>query len=177
MDEPASEYARLESFYVEMDRILSRPESVLTKVIASVSGWSAADHAYHLSVINAKTWRGVDRILAQHPPAEPGGVPNRVGRLFFKAGRMKRGTVKAPDFVTPSADLSMADVRLWADRSETSFREMKAKLISLPEDSYRIPHQLLGPLNAREWLTFVRIHSLHHLAIIHDILGAHQKTS
>jgi len=177
MDDPAVEYARIGDFYVEMDLVLSRPEPVLMGVIASVSGWSIADHAYHVSLINAKTWRGIERILAQESPSEPGGEPNRVGQHFFKTGRLKRGTVTAPDFVTPPADLSMADVRLWAERSEAAFHGMSEVVPLLPEDSYRIPHQLLGPLNAREWLTFVRIHSLHHLAIIHDILGAHQTTS
>ena len=36
----------------------------------------------------------------------------------------------------------------------------------------KIPHQLLGPLDAPEWLRFARVHTEHHLAIVDELLSA-----
>ncbi|WP_243665334.1 DUF1569 domain-containing protein, partial [Rhodothermus marinus] len=36
----------------------------------------------------------------------------------------------------------------------------------------RAPHPFLGWLNATEWLQVARIHTMHHLHIIDELLGA-----
>ena len=53
-------------------------------------------------------------------------------------------------------------------------REIEAlDAASIVAGAQRIPHQLLGPLDAPQWLRFAVVHTRHHLEIALEILGAH----
>ncbi len=43
---------------------------------------------------------------------------------------------------------------------------------SITTTELKIPHQLLGPLDAREWLRFGVVHTRHHLSIALEILAS-----
>ena len=169
---PEEEYRKIGHFYADVDRILRLPDDELTSIRSGVSGWAVAQHIYHVSKANTIVWKSMGRILAKRSPAAPEGEPNRIGRLVFEYGEMKRGVGKAPGEFQPPAELDLDGVRRWAKKSAGGFLAFSDIAPSFPEDTYRIRHFLLGMLNAREWLSFVRIHSLHHLVIINDILGA-----
>lgn len=176
MNKPVAEtdYQEIARFYSEMETILKLSDERLTAINPEKSGWSAAQQIYHVSWANAATWKGIGRILEQKDPAVPEGEPNRIGQILFRVGRMRRGAFDAPDFARPPAEMSVEEARLWARRSQEAFERMSDAARDLPEESYRIPHFALGHLDARQWLAFIRIHSLHHLTIIHDILGTDQ---
>ena len=53
--------------------------------------------------------------------------------------------------------------RIWATLAERA-----GDLRSVPG---RLPHPLLGPFRAAQWMRFARLHTAHHLAIIKDIDG------
>jgi hypothetical protein len=36
----------------------------------------------------------------------------------------------------------------------------------------KIPHQLLGPLDAPQWARFAAVHTRHHLVIVREVLEA-----
>jgi len=169
---PGEEYRRIGHYYAEVDRILQLPAARLTTIVQDVSGWAVSQHIYHVSKANVIVWKGMGQIVGKRPPAVPDGGPNRIGRLVFEYGEMKRGVGRAPDDFRPSEDPDLDAAGRWAQKSAEGFRALSEVAPSLPENTYRIPHFFLGLLNAREWLSFVRIHSLHHLVIINDILGA-----
>ena len=56
------------------------------------------------------------------------------------------------------------------------YAQTEALLSEIPEASGRIQHVYLGMLNAAEWLRIIRVHSEHHLAIIHEIIGQEEAT-
>ncbi|NOT32340.1 MAG: hypothetical protein HOP15_17980 [Planctomycetes bacterium] len=43
--------------------------------------------------------------------------------------------------------------------------------LDLAPSELKIPHQLLGPLDAPQWARFGVVHTQHHLAIVREILG------
>ena len=82
-----------------------------------------------------------------------------------------RGAGKAPDAVVPPDEVSRDDLRKSWSRSRAKHAETEAFLPQIPGTTGRIPHHFLGMLNAAEWLRLAQLHSVHHLAIIRDIVG------
>jgi hypothetical protein len=44
----------------------------------------------------------------------------------------------------------------------------QARIVS---SGLKIPHQVLGPLDAPQWLRFAAVHTRHHLGIAYEVLA------
>ena len=81
-------------------------------------------------------------------------------------GKIPRGQVKAPDAVNPSFTISEKDLRDELDKAKLSLTTWQ----NLQKNNYYDHHVLLH-LNKRKIRRFLKVHTRHHLRIVHDILG------
>ena len=87
--------------------------------------------------------------------------------LIFLKGSFPRGRGKAPKRVTPKDIITTAEIQ----QQLTEAKELVAKLNSLPEKS-NFEHPLFGMLKRDKSITFIGMHTQHHINIINDILKA-----
>ena len=83
--------------------------------------------------------------------------------IFFILRKIPRNKIQAPEFVVP------------ADYSEKEIKRLYSKTITLIEQVERITdgylsHPFLGPIKLKRVPLFLRIHTVHHLQIIREII-------
>lgn len=135
-------------------------------------GWSAAQHLYHAALATDLALRNVRSLLEDRGPlirhdAEPSVLlPELLARGSFPPGTV------SPRAVTPPATVKEEFLR----RELLAASEMAASLFTLlpplPEARGRIQHQILGFLDASQWMGFARLHAAHHLALAEKALAA-----
>ena len=164
------EYRQLGHFFDDVESMLEWPDAVLFQINEEVSAWSPAQQLYHILRANGMMLKGIQLICHGHRMADNEGEPNDAGRHLLVHGFI-RGKAKAPDAVVPPETVSREDLRDSLARSRRKHAETEAFLPQIPEATGRLPHHILGMLNASEWLRLARLHSEHHHAIIRDIVG------
>jgi hypothetical protein len=87
-------------------------------------------------------------------------------RVFvFYTGKIPRGKAKAPEAVQPQGNVTK-DTLVWlVEEARKAVKELE----QLPRKA-NFQHPVFGNLNKKQGTKFVRIHTQHHLDIIHDIL-------
>jgi hypothetical protein len=167
----ASPHSELMAVHRELEAILDWPDEEFFRLLPKVSGWAPVSHVHHVALVNRNVALALTMIESERG-VEPPGESGRMVKVVLEREKIPRGQVKAPEMVAPpdqpdrkaaSAALSQAGKRLEA---------LAAKLESLAEKTGRVPHPILGPMSAEEWLRFARVHSRHHLDIISDIRRA-----
>lgn len=164
------EYDYLRTFYDETAALLDRPDDVLFEANAAVSGWSPAQHLYHVWIANGKSLAAALYIAKGRGEAD--GSPNEVGQAVLIQASMPRNKMEAPDAVRPPGDVDRDGLAETLRRSRGKFEDVGAHLDALLAADGRLPHPRLGVLDGPQWLRFVRIHAQHHHAIIRDILSS-----
>ena len=87
--------------------------------------------------------------------------------VIFLKGSIPRGRGKAPKRVTPKEIITTAEIQ----QQLTEAKELVANLNNLPEKS-NFEHPLFGMLKRDKSITFIGMHTQHHINIINDILKA-----
>lgn len=90
---------------------------------------------------------------------------NKWRLLYFALGRFPRGKVKAPKFVRPPEIITIEDLK-----SQILLAYENVESISTANDNAHFKHFIFGVLNKRQTITFLKLHTNHHLKIIRDIL-------
>ncbi|GIV60527.1 MAG: hypothetical protein KatS3mg043_1616 [Rhodothermaceae bacterium] len=162
------EYRRLGTLYEAFDAVLAWPDAQLFLRREDVSAWSVAQHLYHILLANSRMLKAIEAIVAGHPSVQA-GEPNRAGWYVLRREDMMRGRGQAPADVHPPAAPTRTDLATTRDRSRHKYEAAAALLPDLPGRPGGLPHPFLGTLSAAQWLRLARIHSAHHLAIIHDV--------
>ena len=83
----------------------------------------------------------------------------------FNSKTLPRGKVTAPESVTPKGDITINTLQTHYDEALATVE----KLSALAENKH-FSHPILGTMNRDETITFLTIHTEHHLKIIRDIL-------
>jgi hypothetical protein len=127
----------------------------------SVSAWSVGMHIEHAALAIVRV---LDALAKSEPPAPPSrfSIPRFVVML---TGIIPRGRAKAPESTAPAESASLESLEaliLVADRRLLSAQELNS-------ESW-MKHPVFGPLKRDAALRFIRIHTRHHLRIIHSIL-------
>lgn len=165
-----NEYDELRSFYGEAEALLRQSGDPLFEVQPAVSGWSPAQHLYHLSVANGKSLKAALVLANGKAPSEK-GTPNEFGQRVLREGRMPRQQLEAPPSVRPPGEVSREELDASLRRSRKKLDALADHLDDLPALTGRLPHPRIGPLTASQWLRFVRIHSQHHWGIVQEIVA------
>jgi hypothetical protein len=136
-----------------------------------VSGWSVAQHVDHLAVANLSCLRAAVLLLeGEDERIVSTGSPTMAGRKVLTLGRIPRGRAQAPDGTEPAPDPALEEVRVRLDEGRILFERLRADPEAVASAPGRIPHPLLGPFTAAQWVRFTAVHVRHHLAIVGDVL-------
>jgi hypothetical protein len=77
--------------------------------------------------------------------------------------------------VRPPERVERALLAQWLADGRAALAELDPR--ALPANEPKIPHQLLGPLDAPQWARFAVVHTRHHLAIVREILDGEHETA
>jgi hypothetical protein len=171
--EPAQELARLRAAYATIDALMALEPELARSVARAVSGWSAEEHVAHVALANELSLRNVLNLVAREGLLiQPDGEPIPEGLSVLRSGVIPRGVARSPRMVTPPRSIDRALLAEWIRdnrRDLARVTELAPEIASAPG---RIPHQLLGPLDALQWLRFAAVHTAHHLTLASEVLGA-----
>jgi hypothetical protein len=124
--------------------------------------WSPAEVYAHIIFANRLTVQNMQKAVEGQATEDNGKLPWKVRLLLF-TGRFPSGR-KVPDVVakrTPQF-LTIADAR-------EATESLRAELINIWKShalwspSQKLKHPVLGLLNNKQWITFMKIHSIHHI--------------
>jgi hypothetical protein len=167
---PTDDHADLAAAYLEMQSLARDSAPALETLQPTRSGWTGAAHLAHVCLANERVFANLKSLReGQGLLIVRGGEPHPRARELLQAGRLPRGEAKAPRMVTPPAALSPALLVQWLTEGEALLAALDPATVLTSE--LKIPHQLLGPLDAPEWLRFARVHTRHHLAIVGELLA------
>ncbi len=165
--------------FVDIERALARLRAIeaLPAELAElrkpqISGWCALEHIAHVALANELIVRNLESLVSGKgllviASGEP--VPGALEVL--KSGKIPRGTAQSPRIVRPPANIDRALLDEWLQTAEQGFSRFAREPQVLLRAPGRIPHQLLGPLDARLWVRFAAVHTLHHLEIADLVLA------
>ena len=162
-----NELDRSGRIFSEIEGMISWPDERLFRLNTHISGWSAADHLYHVAVTNRLVFGSIQRlILGKGSMEKKDGKLTRAGLFVLGLRRFPKGLGKAPGFVQPPSDLERATLEKAWERSTDLYANLHNRKEDITAAPGRIKHPVLGMLDARQWLLFVRLHTRHHLNII-----------
>jgi uncharacterized damage-inducible protein DinB len=152
---------------------LGSRESVRDARDPGVSGWSAAQHLYHMALACDLSLRNVEGLVAQKGLLIVKGAQTseEAIRLLAKE-EFRRGQAESPRMVRPGADVNPQFLAREQEGNQATLEGLRRCRDEIAPAPDHVPHQVLGPMTAAMWLRFARLHTLHHLAIIEDILVA-----
>lgn len=168
--DPGRNLAALGLSLARVARRLELPASALLAPVPAVSAWSVGEHLFHLvlacdlSLRNATSLARDEGLLLREPEDK-----NPEALALLRRGRFPRGVARAPRFVTPPRRIDLALLGRLLAEVRAAREHLAGDLAALSAAPRTIPHQLLGDLDAREWLRFARAHTAHHLLIVREI--------
>ncbi|MBL8861660.1 MAG: DinB family protein [Planctomycetes bacterium] len=140
----------------------------------AVSGWSALEHASHVTLANELVLRnlqnlarGAGLLVVAEAEQDPRAL------AILERGVLPRGEARSPRMVVPPSDIDLATAREWAERFVADLQAFRRGFTARggPPRLF-VPHQILGPLSLAEWARFGAVHTRHHLAIAREALAA-----
>jgi hypothetical protein len=168
---PQSDRALLLRQYEWIDAALGAAGAHAERVAPAVSGWSALHHIAHLALANELVLRNVHSLqLGAGMLVQRGGEPVPGALALLAAGAIPRGQAQSPRIVRPPQHVDRALLRGWLDDARAGFDALAPATIAATE--FKVPHQILGPLDAPQWLRFAAVHTQHHLGIAREVLTA-----
>jgi len=169
--DPRADLAQLDTLYAEIRSWLALPRERVLRVAPALSGWNAEQHVVHCSLANELVGRNLKNLLkGSGMLVVDTGEPIEGALEILASGCIPRGTAQAPRIVRPPELVERAYLLEWLDGNEREFAEAKRQLDLLLAAPKRIPHQILGPLTAVQWLRFAAIHTAHHMSIARELL-------
>jgi hypothetical protein len=167
------EFAALRESYLEIDGLLARAPEELRRVAPAVSGWSAEHQLAHVALANELVARNLRSLIKGAGMfVVDSGEPPQVALDVLIAGRFPRGRAQAPRIVRPPEEVQRDLLLDWLSGNRRDFDELATRTDELRAASKKVPHQILGPLSASQWLRFAAAHTRHHLVIAREIVVA-----
>ena len=158
----------IEANYKSLLRAVSRYENLLLEVseedfIQSPDdgGWSYSETYSHIFQSNLFSLLAIEKCIAGI------GSPNRkrihwLAWLILFFGGFPPVKLKAPEKIAAmTTKISREDALILINKFKTRLGEIKAK-ISNANSYQKTKHPRLGLLNAKEWLRFIEVHTVHH---------------
>ncbi len=148
----------------ELEKLLDNLETKIPdyeKINEAVSQVDVGWHIEHsLLVINS-----IIKTLANSNPKDYQWKFSLTRILFFTLKKFPRGKAKSPKAVRPKGDYDAQSLSNHLLATREQIKELK----SLDKDKF-FKHPIFGELKLQKGITFMAIHTKHHLYIIHDIL-------
>jgi hypothetical protein len=167
--DPASDLAALRALCDTIDRLLERAGAELLTVVPSVSGWSAEHHLAHVALANELVLRNLKSLaVGKGALVVRGGEAHPRALELLAEGRLPRGEAQAPRMVRPPEAVERELLLGWLADARRELATLDPR--TLVPTEHRVPHQLIGPLDAPQWARFAAVHTRHHLVIVREIL-------
>ena len=163
------EYDRLRTWHDAAEGLLAWPEARLFEAVPEVSGWAPAQHLHHVAVINRQIFKTLEATVDGRLTPEAEGRTTLPALFVLGLGRIPRGRVRTLAAYEPPAEVPMETLAETLAQVRGLLDGLGGHLPTLARLDGRVPHPRLGPLTARQWLRFARIHTEHHARIVHDI--------
>jgi len=168
--DPAQDLRELDALQTELEALLALDAALLETVAPERSGWSSVQHLAHVALANELVLRNLKSLAdGRGLLIVRGGEPHPRALELLAAGRLPRGQAQSPRMVRPPERVERALLAQWLADGRRARNELDAS--ALVPSELKIPHQLLGPLDAPQWARFAVVHTRHHLAIVREILG------
>jgi len=168
---PQAAIDALEDVFSDLRAVIDLPDDELFRTEPEVSGWSPAEHLYHVLGATAMMLKAAALLAHGAVDGEPAEL-SAEGKKVFADDGIPRGVAKAPDKTVPPEALSRDDLNASFARSRGKFQSAAEALQSGAPTDRGLPHPMWGVLTAPQWLEAARIHCCHHLDIIDDIRSA-----
>lgn len=156
----------------DVERLLAGDAALLERQVGRISGWSAVQHAAHLTLANelvlkniASLAKGSGLLVVTEATQVPAALE------WLAKGTLPRGTAKSPRMVVPPLDIDVRVAREWAGKFTSDLEAQSAALDFEHAPRCFVPHQTLGPLDLAQWIRFGWMHTRHHLGIAREILA------
>jgi len=171
MLDPQADHARLAALQLSIDEWIERSGALLLRSAPAVSGWCAEQHLAHVALANELVLRNLKSLAAgKGALVVEGGEPKPGVRELLEEGGLPRGAAQAPRMVRPPALIERGLMLEWLADGRRELAALDPRAIR--PGTLRVPHQLLGPLDAVEWLRFGAVHTRHHMLIAREVLLA-----
>lgn len=168
--------AALAAAYAITDALLERFAAHLAHVRTESSAWSAEHHLAHVALANELVLKNVKNLVrGAGMLVVRGGEPVPGAIDVLATGVIPRGKAQAPRMVKPPAAVDREMLVQWLADGRAELASLDVSTLVATE--LKIPHQILGPLDAPQWLRFGAVHSRHHLVIAYEVLGVHVEAS
>lgn len=168
-----AEFERWRQTHQLIDALFELGAPSLSHAAPSVSAWSPLAHLAHVELANELCLRNLSSFARREGLLlQTGKMPSEDVLAILAAGTLPRGTAKAPRMVVPPLDVELDMVRSWHRDNVTTLTDLARNPHLIESSDLTIAHQVLGPLDAPQWLRFAVVHSRHHLAIAREALVA-----
>ena len=135
---------------------------------ADVSGWSAAEHAWHHEALVRLILLTLHRLASGRGDAA--GVPVET-EAILALPTIRRGSLKAPETLHPPAGgVDRAALAETQARHAAAFAALDPSAVAATTGTR--PHPYFGPIDAAGWVRVALAHGRHHAAIADDVLAA-----
>jgi uncharacterized damage-inducible protein DinB len=139
--------------------------------------WSAALIVEHLAKTEANLVRVVGKLLgkaeAENAPSD--GKINPPISFAAIADRARTERFQAPAFIVPEGAASVAESLKQLSQSRIALLEMRPRIEAVDCSKVGYPHPAFGQFNLYQWLAFIGVHELRHLAQIENLLTAQSR--
>ena len=170
--DPARELERLARLYELIERWLELHAEALPLAAPTVSAWSAEQHIAHLALANELIARNLKSLARKSGVlVVQGGEIAPAAQAVLASGVITRGLAQSPRMVRPPEAVERELMLQWLRDGARELAVLDP--LTLGASDAKIPHQLLGPLDAPQWARFAHIHTRHHLVIAREALLAH----
>jgi DinB superfamily len=169
--DPLADHARLAALQLSIENWIEHAGARLCETAPSVSGWCAEQHLAHVALANELVLRNLKSLaLGRGALVVEGGEPKPGAREILERGALPRGVAQSPRMVRPPQTIERELMLQWLADGRRELAALDPRAIQ--SSALRIPHQLLGPLDAPQWLRFGVVHTTHHLVIAREVLLA-----
>jgi len=169
--DPLADHARLGALQLAIDEWIERAGEHLARPAPAVSGWCAEQHLAHVALANELVLRNLKSLATgKGVLLVEGGEPLPFVPEMLATGRLPRGKAQAPRMVRPPAVIERELMLQWLADAKRELAALDPRTVVAGK--LRIPHQLLGPLDAPQWLRFGVAHTQHHMIIAREVLLA-----
>ncbi|MGE3166753.1 MAG: DinB family protein [Planctomycetota bacterium] len=138
------------------------------------SGWTVAQHVHHVVRAFAAGLAAVGKLSTNVGPVTPSGPATISSRAeqILRTGEIPRGAAAAPEMVLPDAQPDIDSLLDSIVRLDAKVVELQRRTEAIAgAGAGTIPHPILGPLGASDWVRFTRVHTNHHVGIVQDLLA------
>ncbi|TAJ18453.1 MAG: hypothetical protein EPO68_07835 [Planctomycetota bacterium] len=168
---PADDLCALLAHYAWIDALLAQAPAALRTAAPAVSGWDAEHHVAHVALANELVLRNLHSLAAGTGAlVQRGGEPIPEAHALMASGVIPRGRAQSPRMVRPPERVDPGLLAQWLAEARAGYATLDPASIVASE--FKVPHQLLGPLDAVQWLRFGAVHTRHHLVIAREVLAA-----